>query len=146
MARQIINYRDNTDEVLSALEKAKHNALEAIGLTAERHAKKACPLYTGLLRNSITYVVSGYQTHVKDYRRANVEGGTNVKHERYAYGNEVMDGEKDSAVYIGTNVEYAPYVELGTSRSSPKPFLKPAATEHSAEYKRIMKAAMKTAE
>lgn len=27
---------------------------------------------------------------------------------------------------IGTNVEYAPYVELGTSRMGPKPFLRPA--------------------
>lgn len=52
----------------------------------------------------------------------------------------------EDAVYIGTNVEYAPYVELGTSRQTAQPFLKPAASEHSAEYKRIMEAALKSAE
>lgn len=70
--------------------------------------------------------------------------------------------ESDGAVYIGTNVEYAPYVELGTGiynpegRKSPwwyqddngnwhwtrgaqaQPFLKPAATEHSKTYRNIM--------
>ena len=44
----------------------------------------------------------------------------------------------DSA-YIGTNVEYAPYVELGTSRSKPYPYLKPAATGHTEEYKQMLK-------
>lgn len=43
----------------------------------------------------------------------------------------------EKAAYIGTNVEYAPYVELGTRRSKAQPFLKPAATEHSTVYKRI---------
>ena len=33
-------YKDNTDEVLAALERAKRRGLEAIGLTAEGHAKK----------------------------------------------------------------------------------------------------------
>lgn len=46
--------------------------------------------------------------------------------------------DKDSA-YIGSNVEYAPYVELGTKRMKPRPYLKPAATEHSDEYKAIAK-------
>jgi HK97 gp10 family phage protein len=44
------------------------------------------------------------------------------------------DGE---AAYIGTNVEYAAYVEYGTSKTSAQPFLEPAATQHSDEYKAI---------
>ena len=103
-------YKDNTDEVLSALEKAKKRGLEAIGLVAEGHAKKITPVDTGRLRNSIT--------HTAD----------------------------TNAAYIGTNVEYAPYVELGTSKMPPRPFLKPAATEHNEEYKKIMEAALKSAE
>ena len=50
-------HRDNTDEVLSALKRAKKRGLEAIGLTAEGHAKKETPVDTGRLRNSIAHAV-----------------------------------------------------------------------------------------
>lgn len=53
---------------------------------------------------------------------------------------EVDTGEK--AVYIGTNVEYAPYVELGTSRQTAQPFLKPAATEHGDQYRQVLENAL----
>ena len=102
-------YKDNTDELLSALEKAKKRGLEAIGLTAEGHAKKETPVDTGRLRNSIS--------HATD----------------------------DEASYIGTNVEYAPYVELGARGRQGKHMLQRAATEHTDEYKRIMEDAMKHA-
>lgn len=48
----------------------------------------------------------------------------------------------DNAVYIGTNVEYAPYVELGTSRQKAQPFLRPAASEHGAQYRQVLKNAL----
>ena len=96
-----VDYKDYSKEVLSAMEKGKRNALTAIGATAETYAKKATPVDTGRLRNSISHSV---------------------------------DGE---AAYIGTNVEYAPYVELGTSRTKAHHMLQKAATEHSAEYKRL---------
>lgn len=102
-------YKDNTDEVLAALESAKKRGLEAIGLTAEGYAKKDTPVDTGRLRNSIS--------HATD----------------------------DEASYIGTNVEYAPYVELGARGRKGKHMLKRAATEHTDEYKRIMEDAMKNA-
>ena len=103
--------KDNTDEVLSALEKAKKRGLEAIGLTAEGHAKKITPVDTGRLqlRNSISHA---------------------------------MD---DEAAYIGTNVEYAPYVELGSPTIKAHHMLQKAATEHTDEYKRLMEDAMKNA-
>ena len=49
------------------------------------------------------------------------------------------------AAYIGTNVEYAPYVELGTSHNKAHHMLKRAASEHSAEYKRLMEDSLKNA-
>ena len=49
--------KDNTDEVLAALERAKKRGLEAIGLTAEGHAKKITPVDTGRLRNSMAHAV-----------------------------------------------------------------------------------------
>lgn len=48
----------------------------------------------------------------------------------------------DNAVYVGTNVEYAPYVELGTSRQKAQPFLRPAASEHGAQYRQVLKKAL----
>lgn len=102
-------YKDNTDEVLAALERAKKRGLEAIGLAAEGHAKKETPVDTGRLRNSIS---------------------------------NTTDGE---AAYIGTNVEYAPYVELGAKGRKGKHMLQRAASEHTDEYKQIMEDSMKNA-
>ena len=102
-------YKDNTDEVLAALKMAKKRGLEAIGLTAEGHAKKETPVDTGRLRNSIS--------HATD----------------------------DEAAYIGTNVEYAPYVELGARGRPGVHMLQRAASEHGSEYKQIMENAMKNA-
>lgn len=48
----------------------------------------------------------------------------------------------DNAVYIGTNVEYAPYVELGTSHQKAQPFLRPAASEHGAQYRQVLEKAL----
>lgn len=41
---------------------------------------------------------------------------------------------EEKVVYLGTNVEYAPYVEMGTSRSKAQPFIKPAIENHHDEY------------
>lgn len=46
--------------------------------------------------------------------------------------------EEDGSVVIGTNVEYAPNVELGTSKQKAQPYLEPAATNHLDEYKQIV--------
>ena len=104
-----IKFTSNVNDILSALEKGKRNALTAIGETAETYAKKATPVDTGRLRNSISHTV---------------------------------DGE---AAYIGSNVEYAPYVELGTRRAKAHHMLQKAATEHSAEYKRLAEDAIQSA-
>lgn len=48
--------------------------------------------------------------------------------------------EDDTTEIIGTNVEYATYVEMGTSRMKAQPYLKPAAQDHQAEYQRIFQA------
>ena len=53
-----------------------------------------------------------------------------------------VDAE-DDAVYIGTNVEYAPYVELGTRKQKAQPFLRPAAEDHASEYGEIIESELK---
>lgn len=57
--------------------------------------------------------------------------------------NSITHAEDEDAVYIGTNVEYGKYVELGTSKMAAIPFLKPAATEHTEEYKKLLEDALK---
>lgn len=97
--------QDNREVVAAAIDGALAAALEEVGLVAEGYAKRACPVDTGRLRNSITHVT--------------------------------LPDEK--AVYIGTNVEYAPYVELGTRHQKPQPYLKPAAEDHESTYRSIFR-------
>ena len=139
-----IEYRDNTEEVLSALEAAIKRGNETIGMTAERHAKKKCPVDTGRLRNSITYALAGEETHVKSYK-ANKKKAGEKERKTYTYEG-TAEGKKGSGVYIGTNVEYAEGIELGTHRKAgPVHFLQDAAANHSDEYKELMEDSMKNA-
>ena len=60
--------------------------------------------------------------------------------------NSISHGkEGDDTMVVGTNVEYAPYVELGTSRMSAQPYLAPAIDEHMDEYKAILQEEMQNA-
>lgn len=60
---------------------------------------------------------------------------------RNSITHKVDDAEQ--AVYIGTNVEYAPYVEIGTSKQAAQPYLKPAAADHAQTYQNIMEDELK---
>ena len=117
MAENSIVFTDNLQEVLKAVDSALAAGLVEIGATAQGYAKDNAPVRTGTLRDSI--------------------------------GVEVKPDEK--SVYIGTMVAkfpkdpYGKYVELGTSKMEAQPFLRPAATEHSSEYKKLMEDAMKNA-
>ena len=146
-----IRYFDNSattpikEEVLKAMEAAIRRGNEAIGLAAEGHAKRkitqAGAVDTGRLRNSITYALAGEETHVKSYK-AN-KGGKD--RETYTYDG-TAEGKKGSGVYIGTNVEYAPGIELGTHRKAGAVhFLQDAATGHTDQYKKLMEDSMKNA-
>jgi phage gpG-like protein len=49
---------NNSEQIASAIHQAVATALEEIGLAAERFAKRACPVDTGRLRNSITHALN----------------------------------------------------------------------------------------
>lgn len=49
----------------------------------------------------------------------------------------------EEAAYIGTNVEYAPYVELGTYKMAARPFLRNAVANYTDEYQRILEDGLK---
>ena len=58
--------------------------------------------------------------------------------------NSISHDHDDSTMVVGTNVEYAPYVELGTSRMDPQPFLAPAIENHMDTYRAIAEAELKS--
>ena len=117
MAEKSIVFTDNLQEVLKLLDNALEKGLVDIGAAAQGYAKDNTPVRTGILRDSI--------------------------------GVEVKPDEK--AAYIGTLVDkfpdkpYGEYVELGARGRAGVHMLQRAATEHTAEYKRLLEDAMKNA-
>ena len=156
-----IKITDNSDEFIEILKSRIPVALEACGLQAERSAKLLCPVDTGRLRNSITYAASGQPTRQHTYAPqyvSKLDGGIDKdgkrkrltkKQKETATVTETIPAvpEEEAAVYIGTNVEYAPYIEIGGIVNgryrAPHPFLKPALQNHKSKYKAIFKKYLK---
>ena len=116
-----VKITDNSDKFLDALPEQIEQALIAIGLTAETKAKE-----------EVTRVVYDTPPSPNYIRTGNL---------RNRLTHEVLTGE--NAVVIGERLEYAPFVELGTSKMKPRPFLKPAIVNNVDEYKRLAKDALK---
>lgn len=53
--------------------------------------------------------------------------------------NSITHTSDGKAAYIGTNVEYGKYVELGTVKMAAQPYLRPAAADHVDTYRNIVK-------
>lgn len=115
-----VKITDNSDEFAKALPEQIEQALIAIGITAETKAKE-----------EVTKVV--YDTPERGYIRTG-----NL---RNRITHEVLTGE--NAVVIGERLEYAPLVELGTSKMKPRPFLRPAIMNNVDEYKKLAEQALK---
>lgn len=85
-------------------------------------------------RQALNMWGQAFENHAKDY--APVDTGrlqNSIKHER-------VDDETEA---VQTNVEYAVYQEMGTSRQKGTPFMRPAGMNHLAEYKKIIESALK---
>ena len=144
-----VEIRDNSKEVSDKIKAALLRGLETCGLVAEGYAKKLAPVGTpestgipeyigGLLRGSITHALSGNKPAISTYQ-------DNAGTRRGSYSGtapEEGDANKKS-VYIGTNVEYSSYVELGTIKMDAQPFLKPAVADHANEYLKIIEKELK---
>lgn len=57
--------------------------------------------------------------------------------------NSISHTHDEDTAYIGTNVEYAPYVEFGTVKMEPSMFLHRAVSENISVYKSIAEAELK---
>lgn len=116
------NFVSHVANVVSALERLKPIALEKVGIKAEKYAKALAPVGTPESTGIPGYI-----------------GGT--------LRNSIIHEVVGDAVYIGTNVEYAPYQELGTRYMSPanhgKGYLRPAISDHENLYNKIINDTMK---
>lgn len=127
-----VTIKSNLSKVKAELADRIPTILEAIGLQAEGNAiaeiTKMKAVDTGRLRNSITFATENRQG------TPNTQGGASAVPEDY----KPRSTPEHGAVYIGTNVEYAQYIELGARSMAPRPFLKNAIANHQEEYKNIV--------
>lgn len=134
---------EHWDEAKKIALEAARRGLEAVGIAAvtdvvaeisrpRKHANgESKPLVdTGLLRNSITYALDGEATAITNYE-ADSGGGSG------SYSGTAPEESKGGAVYVGTNVEYAMYVEEGTSKHKAYPYLKSTIKKNLERYKQI---------
>jgi len=112
------------DEVIKRAEKLKTKSLMTIGMVVMGDAKQLCAVNYGYLAASI-------QT-ASDTKVTRLESPKSYQEEKPPKGHSVgtfRDIEKpggDDTVFVGTAVDYGPYVEYGTIKMYPQPFLRPA--------------------
>ena len=123
---------DNTQDVLSEVDKRISSNLKESSLLVERTAKQIVKVKTGTLKRSILSNWYGAKGTRSTSWKANKKG-------RKAGKTEIEASVKKEAI-IGTNIEYAPYVELGTSKMSARAFLRPAMEANMKEIRRIFRA------
>ena len=126
-----ITVTDNTAEALEAMKSQVKLGLDSIGESMEKYAKSGCPVDTGRLRDSIVYATETSQGSPGPM----AEGEDGIPH----------GTPPELEVQVGTNVEYAKYVEFGDNKNfttGGAHFLRDGAQGHSDEFKSILEAAL----
>ena len=133
---------NNIDRSIRDVEKAMKKAARMVGGVIAGHAQDRCPTDTGLLRNSITFAIGGEAPNIQSYtsNSKNKNGELIEPKEGHYDGRADADSKGEVTVYVGTNVQYAPYQELGAPNANvdAHPFLRPAFEEHRDEIERIV--------
>jgi len=89
-----------------------HKSALEIGLIVESQAKALAPKKTGRLQGSITTQPA--------------EGNGTRPQAPATAADEISPPREPGEVFVGTALEYAPYVEYGTVRTEAQAFLRPA--------------------
>lgn len=151
-----VDITDNSGKVLDATDEAIEKILEAWGIEIEKNAKlelENAPkrIDTGLLRNSITFAISGKAPRISHYRGTEESKYAERRKKGIPTGSysgiAPSDSKDKKAVYIGTNVEYAIPIHEGArggifgSGKSLKPnrFLKNACEKNQNKLKDMAK-------
>lgn len=150
MATIEIHVDSHVSDVMKAVDEKIMLALDLMGEVAEGYAKEDCPVDTGLLRNSITHAVSGQTTSISSYhaeRTSTGESATSGTTGSVGFGaySGAIGSSGVKECYVGTNVEYAPYVEFIDSYHHPvgkAHFLRDGAVNHVNEIKAVAETAL----
>lgn len=110
---------DHTAEVLAELNRRIPVILDALAIEAEGNAITEV--------NRLVYDTPPSPTYTRTGR---LKGS-------------ISHASDNKYAYIGTNLEYAPYVEYGARGMSPRPFLRNAITDYEDDYKRIIEEGLK---
>ena len=116
-----IRVENNSQLVISELEKATERALYAIGVKAVEGSVDAISgrydidpaVDTGRLRASISFITPTDKGDSGQPKPANAQAG-----------DELTGTAEQNTVVVGSNVEYAEYVHDGTSKMAGRPFLR----------------------
>ena len=111
---------NNIDTIKETAKEAINKAMNEIGLQAQNYISMNCPFETGRLAGSITYATKTERQEVRAPAKS---------------GDAVQGAPPENGVIIGTNVEYAGYLEFGTSRIDAMPYIKPNIEAHMGEFK-----------
>ena len=124
------------DDLLKSLDGKIQRGLKTSALLVERSAKQIVRVRTGTLKRSIisNWYGSGAVRQVAWSDKTVKVGNKDVE---VTAGESIADIQEKQTAVVGTNVEYAPHLELGTSKMSAKPFLMPALQANITKIRRI---------
>lgn len=145
-----IEFTDNSRRALDELNEVVDRILEQWGIKGESNAKMEIQndpirVDTGLLRNSITYALSGGSPNITTYQSDGRDKHGNpveIKSGSYS-GTAPIQGRGAKAVFIGSNVSYSVYVHEGVKGVPPNRFIKNGIANHKDDFKTIMENELK---
>ena len=133
MAEMKVTIEDNSKKILEEFEKRMPEVLDGIGnefyKSIYNFMTEDKVVDTGRLRGSISY-----STPSKDYKNPTLANT----------GNDFITGNKEeSTVWYGSNVEYASYVNSGTSKQRARKFIENGTYRAIPQVKKVVETILK---